>query len=197
MSNILPLKQTSTLWIVGVALAILMACTRGQHFASVHALPSASWAVLFLAGAMLRRWWIFALFFALASVLDFGSLAAGTITDWCLSPAYWVLVPAYGTLWASGRFYARWHELHWRSVPRLALVLLASVFFTYLISGGGYYMLSGHYTPTFAGFLPRIAHYYPHWLGVTAGYVGFVLALHAVVCMAVERMTTLQGSARA
>lgn len=197
MSTVLPLKQTSIRWMVGIALAILMTCTRGQHFASVHALPSASWAVFFLAGTMLGRWWIFVLFFALASVLDFGSLAAGTITDWCLSPAYWVLVPAYGTLWVSGRFYARWHELHWRSVPRLALVVPVSVFFTYVISGGGYYMLSGHYLPTFAGFLPRLAHYYPHWLGVTAGYVGFVLALHAVVSTLSERVGKLPRSASA
>ena len=34
---------------VGIALAVLMAMTRGQHFASVN-LPSASWAVFFLAG---------------------------------------------------------------------------------------------------------------------------------------------------
>lgn len=197
MSHELPLKRTSTRWMVSIALVILMACTRGQHVASVHALPSASWAVFFLAGVMLGRWWIFALFFALASALDFGSLAAGTITDWCLSPAYWVLLPAYGTLWLSGRFYARWYELHLRAVPRLALVILASVFFTYVISGGGYYMLSGHYTPTFAGFLPRVAHYYPHWLGVTAGYVGFVLALHAALCMVAERLGKLPRSARA
>jgi hypothetical protein len=188
----MPLTSTPMRWLAGLALAILMACTRGNHFASIHALPSASWAVFFLAGAMLGRWWMYALYFALASLLDFGSLAAGTITDWCLSPAYWVLLPAYGTLWACGRFYARWHEQHWQTVPRLALVLVVAVFFTYLISGGGYYMLSGHYAPTLSGFLPRIAHYYPHWLGVTAGYVGAALALQAVAMTLDERSSRLQ-----
>jgi hypothetical protein len=160
---------------VGVALALLMTCTRGQHFATVEALPSASWAVFFLAGALLRTAWAYPLLFALAAALDYGSYAIGTISDWCLSPAYWVLLPAYGTLWLGGRLYARGHRGGWRDVPRLALALVVIAFVTYLISGGGYYALSGHYVPTLAGFLPRIAHYYPRALGTMAGYVGVAL----------------------
>ena len=103
----LPFSPARTQVVIGAALALLMLCTRGQHFASVHALPSASWAVFFLAGALLRTRWMFAGLFALASLLDWGSYAAGTISDWCLSPAYWALLPAYGTLWLAGRLYAR------------------------------------------------------------------------------------------
>ena len=63
---------------IGAALILLMAMTRGQHFASVQNLPSASWSIFFLAGFYLRPRWMFVLLFALASVLDFGSLASGT-----------------------------------------------------------------------------------------------------------------------
>ena len=38
--------------LIGLALALLMAMTRGQHFATLN-LPSASWAVFFLAGVLL------------------------------------------------------------------------------------------------------------------------------------------------
>jgi hypothetical protein len=60
-----PLQGMAALWVAGIALAALMICTRGQHFVSVNALPSASWAVFFLAGVMLRPTCIFAALFAL------------------------------------------------------------------------------------------------------------------------------------
>lgn len=177
----LPLAGFRPQLVAGLALALLMLCTRGQHFATVHALPSASWAVFFLAGALVRTRWLFVLLFALASLLDFGSYALGTISDWCLSPAYWALLPAYGTLWLSGRLYARLHRGQWSDVLRLAPVLVAAAFVTYLISGGGYYAFSGHYQPTFAGFLPRIATYYPRALGTLAGYAGVAFGVLALV----------------
>ncbi|TBR37328.1 hypothetical protein EYV96_14200 [Dyella terrae] len=175
--------------IAACVLALLMILTRGQHFASVNALPSASWAVFFLAGALVRTRWLFVFLFALASMLDLGSLAAGTITDWCLSPAYWVLVPAYGTLWFAGRLYGRKHVFRWSTVPRLAITLVVAAFATYLISGGGYYAFSGHYEPTFMGFLPRIAHYYPRSLGTMSGYVAVGFLVLSVVRVLAPRLS--------
>ena len=193
----LPFLPARTQVAIGAALALLMLCTRGQHFASVHALPSASWAVFFLAGALLRTRWMFAGLFALASLLDWGSYAAGTISDWCLSPAYWALLPAYGTLWLAGRLYARLHRDEISTIPRLAFVLIGAAFVAYLISGGCYYAFSGHYTPTFAGFLPRIAQYYPRALGTLAGYVGTAFALVAAVRAAAARHAATPQQARA
>lgn len=176
----LPLVGLGAQLIAVSLLCALMICTRGQHAVSIQALPSASWAVFFLAGVLVRTRWLFAGLFALASALDFGSLAAGTITDWCLSPAYWVLVPAYGSLWMAGRLYGRTYRGAWRDVPQLAVTLVVAAIVAYLISGGGYYAWSGHYEPTFMGFLPRIAHYYPRSLGTMAGYVAIGMALAAV-----------------
>ena len=56
-------------WAGGLLLAALMVCTRGQHVASLDGLPSASWAVFFLAGALLRPVWMLPLLFGLASAL--------------------------------------------------------------------------------------------------------------------------------
>ncbi|KRG40749.1 hypothetical protein ARC20_12515 [Stenotrophomonas panacihumi] len=181
-SRPLPLPTPAAQWIAGLLLAALMICTRGQHFASVNALPSASWAVFFLAGALLRPMWTLPVFFLLSSALDIGSLAAGTITDWCISPAYWALAFAYAALWLGGHVYARrLHDGSWRSIPRLALALVATATVAYVLSKGGYYFFSGHYPQAdLAGFLARVPHYYPRSLGTMAGYVAVGMALVAI-----------------
>lgn len=180
-ATVLPLRSRNAQIVAAIALALLMICTRGQHFATVDGLPSASWAVFFLAGAMLRPGWIFPALFVLSSLLDLASLALGRVTDWCLSPAYWALAFAYGALWLGGRFYARMHREHWGDVPRLVLVVLATSVVAYLISKGGFYFLSGRYPDaTLAGFIDRIPRYYPRTLGTLAGYVGVGFAVYAV-----------------
>jgi len=177
----LPLRSRNAQIAAALALAALMVCTRGQHFATVDALPSASWAVFFLAGALLRPAWLFPALFVLSSLLDLASLALGRVTDWCLSPAYWALAVAYGALWWGGRVYARMHRDRLSTVPVLALSLLAVSVVAYLISKGGFYFLSGRYPDaTWAGFLDRIPRYYPRALGTLAGYVGAGFVVYAV-----------------
>lgn len=177
----LPLASARDQWAVGLGLAALMIATRGQHFASVDALPSASWAVFFLAGALLRPMWALPVLFVLATALDLGSYAAGTISDWCLSPAYWALAFAYAALWLGGHAYRSLHVDAWRTLPRLALVLVATASLAYLLSKGGYWFFSGRYPePTLQGFIARIPTYYPPALGTLAGYVGAAFALRAL-----------------
>ncbi|MBM7060716.1 hypothetical protein JQX08_08340 [Pseudomonas sp. UL073] len=174
----MPLLSTRSQLLLGLALAVLMAVTRGQHFATLN-LPSASWAVFFLAGVWLRPRWVFPALFAEATLLDFSMVAVGTVGDWCTSPAYWVLVPAYGALWLGGRLYARGHREHWSSLVRLALSVLVAALVCHLLSSGGFYFLSGRYPePTLAGFLPRIGYYYPRFLANLALYVGVAAVLY-------------------
>ena len=184
----LPIDSARMQIVVAGALAALMIATRGQHFASVNALPSASWAVFFLAGALLRPMWALPAFFVLSSLLDFASLAAGTITDWCLSPAYWAVALAYAALWLGGTWYARGHRDRWSAVPRLALVLVVSASVAYLISKGSFYFFSGRYPDaTLAGFVARIPQYYPRSLGTLAGYVGIAFVLRAIARAFMQR----------
>ncbi|MEP7184737.1 MAG: hypothetical protein ABI767_02765 [Rhodanobacter sp.] len=187
----LPLRALPAQWVTAVALALLMICTRGQHVVSVNVLPSASWAVFFLAGLMLRPRWIFPALFVLASLLDFGSLVAGTVGQWCISPAYWILLAAYASLWLAGRIYARWHSVDLAGIVRLLLVLLVATLVAYVLSGGGFYFFSGRYpAPTLGGFALRVVHYYPQKLGTLAGYVGAGVACHALVGWAMRRLPT-------
>lgn len=178
VARALPLRGAAQ-GVAALLLATLMICTRGQHFAAVDALPSGSWAVFFLAGALLRPLWTLPLFFLLSSLLDLGSLAAGTISDWCVSPAYWALAFAYAALWLGGHVYARaLHRQSWRTIPRLALALVLFGSLAYLLSKGGFYVFSGHYPDaSWSGFVARIPHYYPRAIGTLAGYVGAGIAL--------------------
>ncbi|WP_181113256.1 hypothetical protein [Xanthomonas pisi] len=166
----------------GSALVLLMVCTRGEHFASVDALPSASWAVFFLAGALLRPRWMLPLLFGVASALDLIGLVSGSISDWCLSPAYWALALAYAVLWLGGRVYAlQLHGEAWRDAARLLCAVLLSGSLAYLLSKGGFYFLSGRYPlATLGGFVARVPDHYPHALGTLAGYVGIAFVLLAL-----------------
>ncbi|OAX86144.1 hypothetical protein A7D16_04390 [Xanthomonas nasturtii] len=165
--------------ICSIALAVLMVCTRGEHFASVDALPSASSAVFFLAGALLRPLWMLPLLFGIASLLDLIGLASGSVSDWCLSPAYWALALAYAVLWCGGRLSAvQLQREGWCGVAGLPLALLISGSAAYLLSKGGFYFLSGRYPhATLGGFMARVPAYYPRALGTLAGYVGMAFAL--------------------
>ncbi|MGA6096701.1 hypothetical protein ACPESN_02325 [Stutzerimonas marianensis] len=163
---------------VGVALVALMAVTRGQHLASVN-LPSASWAVFFVAGILLAPRWVFPMLFVEASLLDLASVGWQTASSYCLSPSYWLLLPAYGALWLGGRTYARLHQAHWHSLATLMACMALSAFVGYLFSGGGYLFFSGQYAdPTLAQLAERILHYYPRNLANMALYVGVATALY-------------------
>lgn len=162
---------------VGITLMALMAMTRGQHFASVN-LPSASWAVFFLAGVLLAPRWVFPGLFVEASLLDFAAIEWSGVSSYCLSPAYWMLVPAYGSLWFGGRIYARLHRDHASSLATLAGCVMLSAFVCYLFSGGGFLFFSGRYPdPSLAQLIERIGIYYPRYLATLALYVGTAAAL--------------------
>ncbi|MCC8912552.1 hypothetical protein [Xanthomonas euvesicatoria] len=165
----------------GIALAGLMVCARGEHFANVDALPTASWAVFFLAGALLRPLWMLPLLFGIVSLLDLIGLASGSSSDWCLSPAYWALALAYAALWWGGLLFAsQLQRQAWRRVTGALLALLISGSAAYVLSKAGFYFLSGRYPhATLSGFIARMPADYPHALATLAGYIGLAFALLA------------------
>jgi len=93
------------------ALAALMAATRFNHFGSAVSLPDASYAVFFLGGLYLTRSasMSVAAFIALileAGWIDYYATSVQGVADWCMSPAYWFLIPTYASLWLVGRWVA-------------------------------------------------------------------------------------------
>jgi hypothetical protein len=180
--------------LIGAVLALLLIATRGQHFATLHSLPGASWAVLFLAGVYLRPVWVLPALLALVWGLDFlpflmsgASLAeiAGGGQAFCLTPAYVFLLPAYGALWLAGRWYARQHRFEWSTLLPLAAAALAGASACELFSSGGFYFFSGRFDdPTPAGFGARLVEYFPGYLQSLAFYVGIAATVHALFGLA-------------
>lgn len=185
-------------------LAIVMLATRVNHFA---ALPDASWAVFFVAGFYLRgsARWAFPLLMALAVLIDFFVITGQGIDFWshyCVSVAYWFLVPAYLTMWLGGsllRFVYR--GLGVRELGLLAGALIASVSICYLLSNGSYYWLSdtwmaGGKLRSFGGWFENLGDWYLPYIRTSAMYVGIAAALHAGMTLAVRSVQSAAASAR-
>ncbi|PSL12215.1 hypothetical protein CLV44_11949 [Marinobacterium halophilum] len=167
--------------LVGLGLIILLALTRGQHFASVDHLPSASWAVFFLAGVFLRPLWSFPLLFLEAVLLDVSYYGWSGAAAHCITPAYALLVPAYASLWYAGRVYAGLHRDHLSTLGPLLLTLLAGAFVCNLFSSGGYYFFSGNFEATsLAGLWGRIEQFLPSKLVPLLGYTGLAAMLYTL-----------------
>ncbi len=164
---------------IGLALAGLMAATRGQAFAPLgHHLPDAALAVFFLAGFYLRPVWAFAALFGLASAIDLIAVGWGGVSAYCLSPAYWLLIPAYGTLWAAGRWYRRLHRPDLTTVPRLGALLLGAGVLAEAFASGGFYLFSGRFEPSLLGFGYSLVSYLPGTLGALLAYVSVGALVH-------------------
>lgn len=180
--------------LIGLLLAAFMAATRSHHFAGLHHLPDASWAVFFLAGAYLRPAWAFAALSLLAVTSDYVAITWGGVSSFCVSPAYVMLLPAYGTLWLAGRWYGRQHSERIATLVPLTLSALGGAAVCELLSSGGFYFFSGRYLdPTLAEFLPRLAKYFPHALSSMALYVGAAAVVHAALAAVNGRSAGVRG----
>lgn len=164
-------QSRSTQVVIGLGLILLMALTRGHHFASIELLPSASWAVFLLAGFFVKPAWFFGLLFLEAVLLDLAALGLNAGIAQCITPAYGMLVPAYLSLWLGGRLYARIHQDSWSTLAPLVATLVVSAFVANLFSSGGYYFLSGMFEDTsLSGLWQRIELYLPAKLAILGGY---------------------------
>ena len=182
---------------VGIVLATLMGATRGYHFTPLEHLPSASWAVFFLAGIYLRSRWVFPALLAEAALLDFAAVTWGGVSSFCVSPAYGFLLPAYGTLWFAGHWYAG----EYRDTVATLLPLAGSVFvgavICELISSGTFYFLSGRYEQTnMTQFVLRFAEYFPRSLSSLSFYVGIAGIIHIVLRMPAMSSARFRASSR-
>lgn len=166
-------------------LAALMAATRINHFAPV---PDASWAVFFLGGAYLSTWtrWAFPLLMALAVVVDYAVITAGGQSFWqhyCVSAAYWCLVPAYFAMWAGGTWLRRGgiaNDL--RTFGRLAVAVVVSASVCQLIAQGSFYWISASVaSPTLAGWWQNYIQYLGPYMLTAAGYVAGAAVVHVAV----------------
>lgn len=180
----LTLSKTQQI-IIGIALMLLVIVTRGHHFASLNNLPSASLTVFFLAGLYLRPTLMFPALLALCTGLDLYSVYFQGVSNFCVTPAYSFLLPAYGSMWLAGRWFAKHYSFTLKAIfPLIGSVSIAGAL-SELFSSGGFYFFGGRYPdPTITEFGARLIKYAPRqfenigfWLAVAAIiHITFVLA---------------------
>jgi hypothetical protein len=167
----------------------IMAVTRYYPLSSLLGVPDASVAIFFLAGFAFRRarrsTWVFAALFAAGWLIDYVAITAGGTSDWCYTPAYAFLIPAYGCVWYAGRWCAdRWGP-GWRNWARMSAMLLLGVSLAFLISDGGFYLFSGRYPEvSWEAYTARVALYYPYYVALAVGYVGLAVLLRLAAAAA-------------
>lgn len=179
------LTQRTSHYLGFTILALAMAATRfGGHLGTAWSAPDASWAVFFLAGFYLAREWRWALLALLveAVVIDFAAIRFYGVSDYCLTVAYWFILPAYSALWLGGAWLRRGYERLPRDLGRLALGLGSSASVCFLLTQGSFYWLGERIAqPSLAGWWSNFHAWYGYFMAVTAGYVGLASLAHIAV----------------
>ncbi len=168
-------------------LVALMGATRMHHFGDAFSLPDASLAVFFLAGLFFSSRAFFGALLLEASLLDYVEISHLGVSDFCVSPAYIFLIPAYFAMWFGGRLSANFKSMQGTefklSIPVIA-TLATSITIAFLFSNGSFYWLSGrHPNGNIAEYVERALHYYPMYAGYALMYVVAGFAAVKVVKM--------------
>ena len=162
-------------------LACIMLATRPHLLDQYFHMPDTSWASFFVMGYYMRARWAFPALFALGFAIDVVVIYVLGGSGYCFTPAYWMLVPAYGAMWLAGRFAARHLEARLSMLPALAALVAVAAFAAHLFSSGGFYFLGGRYAePTLTEFWPRIQTYFPGNLLAVLIWTGIAAACHAL-----------------
>ena len=178
---------------IALLLGLVMAATRFHHFGSAVNLPDASLAVFFLAGFYLRPTLFFAALLAEAGLIDYFAITVGGVSDFCVTPAYWFLIPTYGVMWFAGRWAAGKVQLRWQSLLPLFGALFVASSIAFLISNSAFYILSGRF-PDLSGlqYSERVANYYLPYVTAALGYVAFAAFVHWAA-VTIGQMRALRG----
>lgn len=168
---------------VAAALILAMAATRYNHFGSAVSLPDASYAVFFLCGLYLAKFAraSVAVFIALlleAGLVDYYATSVQGISDWCMTPAYWFLIPTYASLWFAGHWFATRHSMEGKGLAGLALTAWAASSFAFLFSNASFYVFSERFNDmTAMEYAARVAQYYGSYVSVALFYVACAVAI--------------------
>lgn len=182
MSN----NQTRSIAIF-LLLAALMAATRFNHFGSAVSLPDASYAVFFLGGLYLSRFArssaaAFGVLIVEAGLIDYYATSVQGISDWCMTPAYWFLIPTYGSLWLVGRWFAMRHAMEGKGLTVFALAAWAASSFAFAFSNATFYLFSNRLADMSAiEYASRVAQYYASYASFALLYIFCAVALHMAV----------------
>lgn len=192
--------QIRTLAIIAL-LAALMAITRYDHFGSAYSLPDASFAIFFLGGLYLARFArisaaSFIFLIIEAGLIDLYATSVQGISDWCMTPAYWFLIPTYGSLWLVGRWFALRHTLKGSGLIGMAVSAWAACSFAFIFSNAAFYLFSERFADMSAAeYASRVVQYYSSYVSVALLYIACAVALHMALEMLAKQQVHTRSSA--
>ena len=146
-----------------LSLIVLMIVTRGSHFLTELSLPDASLVIFLILGILAPSLILFALFFIMGSLIDFGTAAFDITKAFCLTDGYWGLIPTYYLMFISGQLIKSKNLLN--NINVFLIILLGSTTFAFIISTNTYYMYSGRFGfPSIMESIIQGWNYYPVYL---------------------------------
>ena len=188
------LNQMPTVWPGAAALMLLMAATRSDHFGSAFSFPDASLAVFFLAGLWLGGRYLFIALLLEAGLIDYVAITQFSVSDFCVSPAYVFLIPAYAAMWLAGHWCRKFSTWTIASLTQQFAALMLATSSAFLISNGSFYLLSGRYgNASWEEYIERFALYYPPYLTSTLVYGVLIFGLVSAVKALLANKQTRQA----
>ena len=128
-------------------------------------------------------------------MIDYLAIHFGGVSAWCVSPAYFFLIPTYAAMWQGGRLCSRWVNTGKAAIRTIPLAVLTATSLAFLISNASFYLLSGRFEDlNIAEYFLRVFKYYPSYTMMTVVYISMILAVHALIYYSVGRRTSLGNS---
>lgn len=155
--------------LVAYALIALLVITRASHFGNASLLPDASIACFFLLGALNARirWMLLAILIAVA--IDLIVTRLMIVSDYCMSPGYWGLIPIYGMVWWLGR---RIHHLQGSHLKTYFSHGWIATTLAFILSNAVWYVFSDKVNMmNVSDFSFAVAKYYLPYTGFTMFYL--------------------------
>ncbi|MCX7627202.1 MAG: hypothetical protein N2Z69_02140 [Methylophilaceae bacterium] len=166
--------------IIGALLLLVLILTRGSHAGTAYTLPDATLAVMMLGGLLFRRGLLFALALAVCVAVDAFAVGIAGVSSYCLSPAYWALLPTYAVMWYGGVWLAE-RGAGFRFAPYMTVAFLTTSL-AFVLSTHSFYLFSGRFPK--APLWEVLQHgweYYPAYLGYTLMYLAGAWAARLAV----------------
>lgn len=168
--------------VLALVLILAVLLTRGSHVGNAAALPDATLAAMLVGGIVLRRGIWFAALMGLCVAVDAFAVGVAGVSSYCLSPAYWALLPTYAVMWLGGNRLAKRGDV-FAAVP-YAAVTFASTTLAFVISTYSFFLFSGRFPQAPLWEVMQYGwEYFPEYLGYTMLYLGLAWGAHHVYRM--------------
>jgi len=169
-SNTLTKNQS---WMIGGLLLSIMIATRSHIFLS-H-IQDASWAIFFLLGFYIRNTLGLPLFMLAAFIVDLLVIESKGGESYCFTVAYALLIPAYASLWFSGRWLSKHYTENLQGLVYFIASAIIGITVCDVISSGGFYWFSGRFDHVnITEFAGRITTFLPMFMKTTLFHLCFI-----------------------